>query len=85
MRKTKELETVQILFLALNKNQKLDLLTNSNLTDRESELLIFRLVKGKTLKDCSEYFGIEEDSVNKAQLKAIKKFYNFLKIKSDNL
>lgn len=80
MRKTQELETVQIIFLSLGRNQKQELLDNSNLNDREKELLTHRLVNGKTLKECADYLGIEEDSVNKAQLKAVKKLFYFLKI-----
>lgn len=77
MRKTIELETIQIIFLALGRNKKQELLDNSNLNDREVELLSLRLIQGKSLKECAEHFGIEEDSVNKAQLKAIKKLYLF--------
>ena len=81
MRKTIELETIQILFLTLGNQEKLFLLQNSNLTERESNLLTYRLVQGKTLKECSSILGIEEDSVNKAQLKAIKKLYLYLDCK----
>ncbi len=80
MRKTQELETVQIIFLALSRNQKQELLDNSNLNDREKELLTHRLINGKSLKECATELGIEEDSVNKAQLKAVKKLFYFLKI-----
>lgn len=78
MRKTLELETIQILFSALDKKKKQEVLDNSNLYDREIELLSFRLINGKSLKECALYYGMEEDSVNKAQLKAVKKLYNFL-------
>lgn len=78
MRKTLELETIEILFLTLGNQEKILLLQNSNLNDREIKLLTHRLVQGKSLKECSEIFGIEEDSVNKAQLKAIKKLYLYL-------
>lgn len=78
MKKTLELETVQIMFLALGRKQKQELLENSNLCDREITLLSCRLIKGLSLKECADLFGIEEDSVNKAQLKAIKKLYHYL-------
>lgn len=79
MKKTTELETVQIIFFALGRKQKQDLLDNSNLNDREIELLSFRFIQGKSLKECANHFGIEEDSVNKAQLKAVKKLYQWVK------
>lgn len=84
MIKTLELETIQLIFLNLGKQKKIELLENSNLNERECELLTFRFVHGKSLKDCSLYFGIEEDSVNKAQLKAVKKLYNYLKYNEKN-
>lgn len=80
MKKSFELKTVQIVFFALSKTQKQSLLDNSNLNDREKELLTYRLIEGKSLKECANFLGIEEDSVNKAQLKAVKKLYFFLKI-----
>lgn len=78
MKKTQELESIQNLFYLKCRAEKQDILFNSNLNDRETELLSFRLVQGKTLKECADHFGIEEDSVNKAQLKAVRKLYIFL-------
>lgn len=81
MRKTQELETIQIIFLSLSRKQKEELLANSNLNNREIELLSLRLIDGKSLKECADYFGIEEDSVNKAQHRAVKKLYLFISLK----
>lgn len=76
---TYQMEYVKNLFSKLGRSEKVNLLTESNLSDREAELLLKRLVKGETIKDCSIYFNLEEDTINKNQLKAIKKLYSFLK------
>ena len=76
---TYELNYIRNVFKLLNRINKLELLETSNLKNREIELLTKRFINGETLKECAEYFGIEEDSVNKAQLKAVKKLYQYLK------
>ena len=75
---TKELTKVKSYFELLGRNEKLTILNNSNLNDRDTALLTSRLVQGKSLKECSDDFGIEEDSINKAQLKAVKKLYYWI-------
>lgn len=75
---TNEMKSIKELFSNLPRNQKLIIIQQSNLNDREVNLLIMRLVQGNSLKDCAEIMNIEEDSVNKAQLKAVKKLYTFL-------
>ena len=76
---TYQMEYVKNLFSRLGRSEKVNILAESNLNDRESELLLKRLVKGETIKDCSVYFNLEEDTINKNQLKAVKKLYSFLK------
>lgn len=76
---TYQMEYVKNLFSKLGRSEKINLLAESNLNDRETELLLKRLVKGETIKDCSVYFNLEEDTINKKQLKAVKKLYSFLK------
>jgi hypothetical protein len=62
----------------MSRPDKLLLLENSNLNDREIELLSKRFIQGDTIKECAVYFNLEEDTIIKKQLKAVKKLYSFL-------
>lgn len=75
---TYQMNYIKNLFNFMARNEKLELLENSNLTDREVELLTKRFVKGESLKECALCFNLEEDTINKNQLKAVKKLYSFL-------
>ena len=76
---TYEMTYIKNVFKMLNRANKLKLLETSNLTNREIELLTKRFINGDSLKDCANYYRLEEDSINKAQLKAVKKLYKYLK------
>lgn len=73
-----QMNYIKNLFNFMARSEKISLLENSNLTDRETELLKRRLIKGESLKECALYFNLEEDTINKNQLKAVKKLYLFL-------
>lgn len=75
---TYQMNYIKNLFNFMARNEKVTLLENSNLTDREIELLKRRLIKGESIKECALYFNLEEDTINKNQLKAVKKLYSFL-------
>lgn len=76
---TNELEYIKTKFAMLNRESKLNLLKTSNLNDREISLLEYRLIKGISLKACSDLFNLEIDTINKYQLRAVKKLFKFLK------
>ena len=78
MKESKEVSFCKKVFSSAGRTKSIVILDNSNLTDREKELMICRFLKGLSLKECSELFLLEEDSVNKAQKKTCIKLYNFL-------
>lgn len=78
MRKTLESEIIQTKLLALSRAEKQNLLYNSNLNDREVELLSLRFINGKSLKECSEVYRLEINTVSKNQQKAMYKLYQYL-------
>lgn len=75
---TKETDYVLSLFSPMGRNDKKEILYNSNLTDSELQLLEKRFINGLTLKECSFELGIEINSVSKKQQRAIRKLYQYL-------
>lgn len=75
---TKETEFIKSMFTRLGRNSKCQIIVDSNLTDQEAELLTKRFVNGLSIKECSEFFGLEENTICKKQCKAAKKLYEFL-------
>lgn len=78
MRKSDELKYCQEIITILGRKQSLEMLSKSCLTDRERKLVFNKLVKGLSLKECSEIMLIEENSVSKALQKACAKLYIWL-------
>lgn len=78
MKPCKEVEYCKKLFMSAGRIAGINILNFSNLTDREREVILCRLIKGLTLKECSELFVMEEDSVNKMQKRVCIKLYKFL-------
>lgn len=76
--KTKETDYVMDLLLNSGREVKKSILYSSNLNDSELTLLEKRFVNGLSLKECSDIFGIEINSVSKKQHKAIIKLYQYL-------
>lgn len=66
------------------REKSLSIIKRSNLNDREIEILVLRLIKGQSLKDCADYFLVTEDSINKAQKRACVKLASWLKLKQQN-
>lgn len=56
MKPCKEVEYCKKLFMSAGRKAGINILNFSNLTDREREVILCRLVKGLTLKECSELF-----------------------------
>lgn len=79
MKLSKEVEFCKNVFLLLGKKKSEDLLERSNLNNREKIIINSHLLQGLSLKECASILLIEEDSVNKAQKKALNKLYEWIK------
>lgn len=75
---TKQTERVISFLAPLGRNEKENIICGSSLTDREMNILIYRFVRGLSLKESSERLNMEYDTFNKAQKRAIDKMYKFL-------
>ena len=75
---TKETDYFKVHFISLGKDKKIMILDNSPLTERESELIYNRFIKGLSLKECAELYGVEINSLSKHQHSIIKKLYPYL-------
>lgn len=78
MKKSEELQYCQNVIILLGRQQSAEMLLKSCLTDRERKLIFNKLVKGLSLKECSELLQIEENSVSKALQKACCKLHIWL-------
>lgn len=78
MTKNSETEQITKIFSILGRREALNLLANSNLSDREQKLLALRMVRGMTLDECSDYFNMYRNSIAKWQTKVCKKLYTWL-------
>lgn len=78
MTKNSETEEITKIFSILGRREALNLLANSNLSDREQKLLALRFVRGMTLDECSDYFNMYSNSIAKWQTKVCKKLYGWL-------
>ena len=75
---TKETQFIKNQIDKLGRCDKLNLLSYSSLNDREIDLLTKRFVCCLSLKECSELYGLEINTVSKNQQKAIKKLYQYI-------
>lgn len=75
---TEETDFIKNKFISLGRCDKLNLLSYSSLNDREVDLLTKRFICGLSLKECSELYGLEINTVSKNQQKAIKKLYQYI-------
>lgn len=75
---TKETDYIKNKFISLGRNDKQKLLSFSSLNDREVDLLTKRFICGLSLKECSEIYGLEINTVSKNQQKAIRKLYQYI-------
>ena len=78
MTKTSELEEITHIFSLLGRREALNMLANSNLSDRDQKLLALRFVKGLSLDECAEYFCMCRNSVGKWQTKVARKLYQWI-------
>lgn len=78
MKMSKEVEFCINVFKLIGKQKSEELLERSNLTNREKIIVDSHLIQGLSLKECAGILLIEEDSVNKAQKKALVKLYTWI-------
>lgn len=83
MQTSKEFHYCKHLFFTLGKQASKELIRRSCLTKREEQLLIMRFINGLTLKECSNYFILEENSVSKALQKSAVKLYKWLQMREE--
>ena len=76
---TEEVTECKNLFYILGRNEKINLLNESNLDDREKEILVMKHISGMTAKEMSEKLSVSVDAYNKMQQKVYKKLYAWLK------
>jgi predicted DNA binding protein len=70
-------------FSFLGRKKSIELIFESNLTDRERKAVILRFIRGLSIKECAEAFNIEPNSFSKFLTKVTKKLYNWLIIGSE--
>ena len=78
MRESIQVAYCKNLFYTKGRNEKLKLLEESNLTDKEIKLLKLRYIEGLSIKEASEEMKIEIEAFNKLQKKVFIKFYTYL-------
>jgi DNA-directed RNA polymerase specialized sigma subunit len=78
MKTSKEVDFCKKLFYTNGRNKIIELLDNSNLTEKEKLLLHSRYVEGLKIKEMCEKFHIEEEAYKKSQRRTLIKFYNFI-------
>jgi len=77
-----ECRFIKTLFNSLSRVDKINLLNNSNLNDRERCLLETRFVKGLSAKESADYFNLEFDTYNKTYHRTVFKLYAWLEHKA---
>lgn len=78
MKISKEVEFCKNVFQLIGNKKSEELLERSNLTNREKVIIHSHILQGLSLKECAGILLIEEDSVNKAQKKALVKLYTWI-------
>lgn len=83
MRRNAKFQYCYDLLYMLGRNDKMNLLNSSCLTNRERDILYYRFVEGLQIKESAERLGVETDAFIKAQAKAVNRLYFWLKNHSD--
>ena len=73
-----QIKLIKQLFFILGKEDKKTLLESSNLTDRESDILVTRFIRGLSAKESAELLNLDIDTYNKQYHRCMTKFYNWL-------
>lgn len=79
---TQETKTVKYILQNLSTLEREQLIDNSNLTDKEKQVLTLRFSKGKQVKECTELLNMEFEAFNKLQKKSVFKLYHWLERKA---
>ena len=64
--------------MALGSVDKLNIITESNLTDREKQIMIDRFIKGHLAKEVADELNLSIDGFDRIQKKIFVKFYFWL-------
>lgn len=78
MEKSKEVILCKRFFYNLGRFEKIKIIKNSNLDNRERKIIYSRFVEGMTLKEIAENLSLGIDNCNKIQKKAFVKLYSWL-------
>lgn len=74
---SKETEMVKAFLSGVDRMTKTIYIYESNLTEKEARILDLRFIQGLSVKETAARLSMEVDTVNKAQKRAINKFYDF--------
>lgn len=80
MKQSKETEFIKTQMLYLNRDEKIDFIRKTNLTDREAKILYQRFVTGLTLCEIADNLNMQLDTLSKMQRRIFKKIYLFQKL-----
>lgn len=78
MRETKEVAYCKQLLCNLGRYQKIKLLKNSSLDNRERNILYMRFIEGLSVIESAEKINVDESTFNKAQQRSFKKLYKWI-------
>lgn len=78
MKQTPEVTYCKNFFQTAGRSKVMATIEESNLTDRERELINARYIVGMQIKEICSKFGMEEEAYKKLQKKILIKFYRFM-------
>lgn len=78
MDKCKEIKFCRNLFFLLGREEKVSIIRNSNLTDKETDFMLRRFCDGLTIKELAEKINLGIDATKWQQKVVCKKFYAWL-------
>lgn len=77
MKETTEVNYCKKLLEDMGRYEKLKLIRNSSLNNRERKIITLRFIEGMSVTEASSVFNLDESSFKKAQKKAFIKLYNW--------
>ncbi|MBR6552808.1 MAG: hypothetical protein IKT89_08225 [Clostridia bacterium] len=80
MKITKEVDYCKHLFLTTGRKQVLELIENSNLTNKERDIIYSRYLEGLGVKEMCEKYALEESTYKQAQKRILVKLYNYINL-----
>lgn len=80
MKQSIEVEYCKNLFYISSRSKIISIIEDSNLNDRERELITARYVKGLSVKEICELLNLEEETYKKMHRKILSKLYIYITI-----